>query len=209
MPEQAEGGASDSLHNCTSLAKPGLVSLTSGLLCRPSYPLFPHPRHCVGPRREEPSVGRGGPLASGRLACLWRSCSSQGFSERVTEIIRKSWRSSTESAYNNAWRQWVNWCTEREADPLSAPVREVLEFLCESFEAGKQYRTINTLRSAISMTHEEVDGVRIGQHPTVSRFLKGVFNLRPLAPKYTTTWDVDTVLDYLNDLPDNDHLDLQ
>jgi hypothetical protein len=141
--------------------------------------------------------------------CLWRSCSAQGLSDRVTEIIRKSWRTSTESAYNNAWRQWVSWCIERETDPLSAPVREVLEFLCERFEAGKQYRTINTLRSAISMTHEEVDGVRVGQHPMVSRFLKGVYNLRPPAPKHTTTWDVDTVLDYLNGLPDNACLDLQ
>ena len=88
-------------------------------------------------------------------------------------------------------------------------MREVLEFLCERFEAGKQYRTINTLRSAISMTHEEVDGVRVGQHPMVSRFLKGVYNLRPPAPKYTVMWDIDTVLDHISELPDNDHLDLQ
>lgn len=97
----------------------------------------------------------------------------------------------------------------RKADPLSAPVRKVLEFFCERFYAGKQYPTINTLRSAISMTHEEVDGVQTGQHPMVSHFLKGVFNLRPPALRYTTMWDVDTVLDYLNDLPDNIYLDLQ
>ena len=57
---------------------------------------------------------------------------------------------------------------------------------------GKQYCTINTLRSAISMTHdemyEEVDGMRVGQHPLVSRFLKGVFNCRPPAPRCSTTW---------------------
>lgn len=73
----------------------------------------------------------------------------------------------------------------------------------DRFEDGRQYRTINTVRSAISMTHEEVDGVHVGQHPLVSRFLKGVFNSRPLCPKYTFTWDVDTVLFYLNNLPDN------
>ena len=59
------------------------------------------------------------------------------------------------------------------------------------------------------MTHEEVDGVRVGQHPMVSRFLKGVYNLRPPAPRYATTWDVDIVLDYLNSLPDNESLSLQ
>ena len=36
-----------------------------------------------------------------------------------------------------------------------------------------------------------------------TRFLKGVFNCHPPLPKYTYTWDVDVVLSYLRDLPDN------
>ncbi len=72
----------------------------------------------------------------------------------------------------------------------------------------KQYRTINTLRSAISMTHHEIDGTRIGQHPLVSRFLKGVFNSPP-APRYSSTWDVDVVLNYIMNLPDNEQLSFQ
>ena len=66
----------------------------------------------------------------------------------------------------------------------------ILEFLLEQFNMGKQYHKINTLRSALSMTHE-VDGVRVGQHPMVSRCLKGVFTP---APRYFSTWDVDMVL---------------
>ena len=102
-----------------------------------------------------------------------------------------------------------SWCTERSIDPLSAPLNEVLEFLLEQFEAGKQYRTINAIRSAISMTHEEVDGIQVGQHPLVTRFLKGVFNSRPPAPKYSFTWNVDTVLVFLKSLPENNNLSLQ
>ena len=98
---------------------------------------------------------------------------------------------------------------ERNKDPLSAPIGDILEFLLDQYEAGKQYRTINTLRSAISMTHEEVDGVRIGQHSLVSRFLKGIYNCRPPQPKYLATWDVDTVLDYIRKLPDNNDLSFQ
>ena len=209
MPQQAGEGEDNCLDDSTSLVESNLVPSTSQLPNRPSHSSAPDSRHRVQPRRDESSPGGEGVPTTSRLVCLRRSCTAQGLSERVTEIIRKSWRTSTESAYNNAWRQWVGWCIEREADPLSAPVKEVLEFLCERFEAGKQYRTINTLRSAISMTHEEVDGVRIGQHPMVARFLKGVYNLRPPAPKYTTTWDVDTVLDYLSNLPDNESLSLQ
>ena len=71
---------------------------------------------------------------------------------------------------------------------------------------GKQYRTVNTIRSVISMTHEEVDGTRVGQHPLVTRFLKGVFNSRPPAPKYMATWDMDKVLLYIKNLPSNEGL---
>ena len=74
---------------------------------------------------------------------------------------------------------------------------------------GKQYRKINTLCSAISMTHNEVDGVRVGQHLMVSRFLKGVFNNRPPAPRYSSTWDVNIVQNYIMSLPDNNELSFQ
>ena len=46
-------------------------------------------------------------------------------------------------------------------------------------------------------------------HPLVSRFLKGVFNSRPPAPKYTTMWDVDIVLSHTRDMEDNNQLSFQ
>ena len=79
----------------------------------------------------------------------------------------------------------------------------------DQFQAGEQYRTINTHRSAISMTHMEVDGVRVGQHPLVSRLLKGVFNSIPPAPRFAGTWDVSTVLGFLEGYPDNEELSFQ
>jgi len=56
------------------------------------------------------------------------------------------------------------------------------------------------------MTHAEVDGLRIGQHPLVS-YLS--FNSRPPAPRYSTTWNVDDILTFLSNLPDNAELPLQ
>jgi integrase len=58
------------------------------------------------------------------------------------------------------------------------------------------------------MTHEEVDGVRVGQHELVSRFMKGIFNSNPPTPRYSATWDVDVVLKYLSSLPENVELQL-
>ena len=60
-----------------------------------------------------------------------------------------------------------------------------------------QYQTINLYRSAISMTHAPVDGCIIGSHPIISRFMKGIFQLRMPTPKYLVTWDVSVVLGYL------------
>ena len=56
------------------------------------------------------------------------------------------------------------------------------------------------------MTHDEIDGTRVGQHPLVSRFLKGVYNTRPPAPRYPITWDIDIILSYMSSLPDNAEL---
>ena len=70
----------------------------------------------------------------------------------------------------------------------------MLEFLTDLFDKGLQYRTINTYRNAISMTHLPLDGSLIGSHPLVSRFMKGVFQSRPPCPRYLATWDVSVVL---------------
>jgi len=91
------------------------------------------------PNRPMPPVGSRRLITSSRLACVREINHARGHSERVIIIIQKSWRSSTKSAYSNAWRQWNHWCLERSSDPLSAPLDEdleFLEFLCEQFDAG-------------------------------------------------------------------------
>ena len=45
---------------------------------------------------------------------------------------------------------------------------------------------------------EKVDGVPVGQHPIITRLVKGVFNVRPPIPRYCSTWDVQNVLNYLD-----------
>ena len=71
------------------------------------------------------------------------------------------------------------------------------------------YSSINSYRSAISSVHEKIDGHNIGQHPLVTRLIKGVFHVRPPLPRYTQTWNVQSVLDYLRSLGDNKTLSLK
>ena len=122
--------------------------------------------------------------------------------------MQMSRRTSTESAYPSVWRRQSSRCAQQQADLVSAPLNVILGHLTELYQEGKQYRTINTAQLAISMTQDLVDSLRVGQHPITIRFLRGIFNSRPPAPKYTTTWDVDRVLIYIHNLPENGQLSL-
>ena len=81
-----------------------------------------------------------------------------------------------------------------------------MNFLADLFDKGYQYRSLNSYCSAISSAHDKIDGVPVGQHPLVTRLLAGAFNSRPPQPRYTSTWNVDTVISYLDNLGSNKDL---
>ena len=93
------------------------------------------------------------------MACIRSSLQSQGISREATEIILAFWRHNTKSAYSCNWRRW---CHEREYNPLCSTINQILEFLTCEFALGKQYRTLNSYRSALSMTHPTIDGIVVG-----------------------------------------------
>ena len=43
------------------------------------------------------------------------------------------------------------------------PISNILQFLAKQFDTGLQYRSVNTLRSAISTTHSSIDGLAVGK----------------------------------------------
>ena len=149
------------------------------------------------PKRGISPITEGKILPVGRVDSVRSSLQSRGVSQEAADLILASWRKSTEAAYSCSWRRWQRWCGQHDHNSLCAPLSAILSFLAEEFANGKQYRTVNSYRSAISMTHNPIDGVVIGKHPLVSRLLKGVYNLRPPKPRYSFTWDVKIVLDYL------------
>ena len=52
-----------------------------------------------------------------------------------------------------------------------------------------------------------IEGRPVGEHPSVSSLITGVFNNCKLQPKYNFIWDVQLVLDYLQkELPNNSDL---
>ena len=133
---------------------------------------------------------------------------SKGVSEKASDLIINSRRSGTRSHYKSAWGKWASWCDQRQVDPIGCPVKHILEFLTSLFTKGLQYSTIGGYRSAISAYHENCDGSSVGEHPLVKRLMIGIFNERPPQPRYGFTWDVETVLRFINGL-DSSKIDVK
>ena len=136
-------------------------------------------------------------LQAGCMAHFRAKLTKEGFSQKVSDILLSSWRKKTASQCESAWKAWSGWCSEREINPFSTTLENILEFLTDLFYKGFKFRTLGVYRSAISSNHETVDGFVIGKHPMMAKFMKGVFSLRPPEPKYFVTWDIRQVLNFL------------
>ena len=147
-------------------------------------------------------------LVMDRVPGLRMHFKAEGISEEAISLILALWRSKTESNYDSAWKKWQTWCSSSESNPFAAGLPKVLGFLAEQFREGKQYRSLNCFRSAISSAHLPIDGFPVGKHPLVCRLLK-VFNLQPPLPRYNCTWDVTKVTSYLKDVEDNEQMSLK
>ncbi|XP_065180118.1 uncharacterized protein LOC135810554 [Sycon ciliatum] len=155
-----------------------------------------------GSSRQSSPIDGQCPPPLGRVAHLRHSYSMSGFSAAVSDLLVASWRTNTSRHYDSAWALWSRWCAQRSIDPLRPALTRVLEFLSDQFQDGRAFRTISGYRSALSTMLPPVDGTSVGSHPTVVRLLRGAYNLRPPAPRYTFTWDVQLVLDFLRSWPD-------
>ena len=148
-------------------------------------------------------------IAVGRMEGLRRRFQSDSIPEKAIELIMCSWREKTNANYNSAWRKWEEWCRIRNTCAFSADIQSILAFLADEFEKGKQYRSLNCYRSALSSAHLPIEGFQVGQHPLVSRLLKGAFNLRPPQPRYSQTWNVAQLLAHVRGWGDNEKLSLR
>ena len=128
---------------------------------------------------------------------------------KASRLLLSGWSKGTNATYQSGWSKWAGWCDSREIDPISCNVKYFLDFLTDLFEQGMQHRSINTIRSAVSMTHDNIEGIPIGQHPLVTRLLRGVHNLRPPKPRYEHTWDVDVVTKHIVKMGSNEDLSLK
>ena len=76
-------------------------------------------------------------------------------------------------------------------------------------ERGLSYSSINSARSALSAFIVLKDGSNVGTNSFVTRFLKGIFNIKPPLPRYNSVWDAKVVLNFIRSLGDNASLSLK
>ena len=152
---------------------------------------------------ERQSVSPSGQPTTGWMETIRQLYETADISEATRNLT------STTSTYASAWSKWVGWCDRRQVNPLSAPLSLILEFLKDQFEEGKAYRSPNVYRSALSALLPEIDSFKVGSHPLVSQLLKGAFNLKPPKSRYSHTWSVGKVLNFIKSLGPNKDLDIK
>ena len=196
-PQQDTGTGSSSCFGGSSVERPSLVSSSSGDVEGTSTT---HSYTGVfAAERGSTESDRNNPLAS-RVACLRERYRGSNLLTEALKLMLASWRPKSSQSYESHLRKWVRWCTERGRDPISGPVADVANFLVYLHAEGYQSRSLNSFRSAISSVHDTVDGMEVGKHPMISRLLKEVYYIRPPLPRYTSTWDVQVVLRYIEGL---------
>jgi hypothetical protein len=99
--------------------------------------------------------------------------------------------------YSTYISRWHSFCKSKQWDHIHASVQQGLAFLQYLLTSGSGYSVINTARSALSALIIMPSGSTFGSHPDVTLFMRGVFNIKPIQPKYVSTWDPTQVLNFL------------
>lgn len=133
---------------------------------------------------------------------------SHNLSEDVLGVLMAAHTQSTVSQYNVYVRKWLSFCKDNNVNMLSPTLKQVLDYLVLLYNNGSGYSVVNSAKSALSGILYNFDGVSLGKHPLVVKFMKGISRLRPPAVRYDVRWDPEILLSYFEKLPEDTELNL-
>ena len=143
-----------------------------------------------------------GNIQPARLVVLQGGLEKAGFSKRSAERVCAAKRASTQSLYNYRWNAWIDWCLEREMDPIDPSVMALADFLIFLFEEKKLAPvSVKGYRSAISSTLKHLSSVDFSSDPVLSDIIKSMELEKPVVSKVVPHWDLSLVLDCLKESP--------
>lgn len=182
-------------YDSTKLANPAMVHKSIQHDHRYSKVAPSSTKTCI-PTVKNSSASSKEQVTVNRMPIVRHHLRTRGISEGATNIIMASWRTGTQKQYHTYQTKWTKYCNEREYDSYYPTVAIVLDFLNSLFQSGLSYSALNTARSALSSV-VTLGKHPLGSHPLVSRFLKGVYELRTPTCRYNYIWDVTGTLSYL------------
>lgn len=107
-----------------------------------------------------------------------------------------SWRPGTGKQYHSYLGRWEKFCAQKAIPEEDASVEHGIDLLASLYDEGLGYGAINTARSTLSSVLTLPGNVTFGNHPLVSRFIEGIFELTPSLPRYNHIWDISVVLEH-------------
>ncbi|ODM87117.1 hypothetical protein Ocin01_19565, partial [Orchesella cincta] len=134
------------------------------------------------------------------------SLESSNVPNDVMQILEGSFSQSTTNQYNTTIRKWRIYCHTENIDYRVPDVNRILSFLTSLCNTGHSYSSVNGAKAGLSTMFSLSHNIRIGEIGIVKQFMKGVYRKCPPTPKYSTTWDADTVLNLFSSWDDNDSL---
>ena len=119
-------------------------------------------------------------------------------SSNVVDLVINSWAKGTDEQYSLHINRWFDYCTRHNIDSFDSSVNQGVEFLAEYFHEGVSYSMVNTARSALSSVFPEKGGTPFVKHPLIVRLLRGMYKQSPSLPRYTVTYDLAKVLQFIS-----------
>ena len=129
--DESGGARSGCCLNSASVAITALVPQTSGAIGIILHENRPSSGGSNGGRAAASSR-----TTSGRVAYLRQHYASKKLSGEAADLFLSSWRQKSSQSYDSLCKKWIGWCTERQANPVSGPIEDVVNFLAHLFQRG-------------------------------------------------------------------------
>ena len=156
----------------------------------------------------EPSSSSSEHVATGGVEYFRMRMEAQGFSSQVSKTLSEAWSTNTSARYNSGWHHWMSWCQDRNHNPFLPDLARIADFLVYKANQQCSYSYLNNLRSMFSAFLPRVDGATIGKHEVICKLMQAFWRNNPPQARYSSTWDIETVLNYWRNQPANHRLSL-
>ena len=212
MLSKNSGRESNSYSDHPYMASADILSTVATNVGGRSHPTASDEQSSARTQGRRSSADKHGVTDASSMEGVRRNVRCEGLSGAAKALLQGKLAPGTESTYASPWNNWCGWCDLRGLDPVSAPVAAITNWLAE-YQGSHGYSAMNTARSAISAYHDRVsDGqnlIPVGQHDLVKDLLDCVKAKDPPKARYTETWDVNKVLDFISELGPNANLSIK